>query len=175
MNENIKAIFEKYGENIFRLGVTHLFSVGVTNLKDIEVDSVCDEMIKTTPENSIMTGEFRAEVLRCSVELAKEPLWEVLQYIQTNIGIDGVTVHPGIILHFRRNACMDEIMTCVVPSDTSEETLDNVIDSIEGKLEKYEKEHGSCYGFSYSNAIYDAFKDVNIRPESIPIDKTYYV
>ena len=175
MNENVKAIFKKYGENTFRLGVTHLFTVGVNNLKDIDIENVCEQMIKTTPDNSIMTGEFRAEVLRCSVELAKEPLWEVLQYIQTNIGIDGVTVHPGIVLHFRRNACMDEIMTCVVPADTTEETLDNIIDSIEQKLEKYEKEHGNYYGFSYSDAIYDSFKEVDIKPESIPVDKTYYV
>ena len=99
-------------------------------------------MIKTTPENSIMTGEFRADVLRCSVELAKEPLWEVLKYIQTNIGIDGVTVHPGIVLNFRRNACMEEIMTCVVPADTSEDTLDNVIEAIEKRLENMKKSMG---------------------------------
>lgn len=175
MNDNVKTIFKKYGENTFRLGVTHLFTVGISNLKDIDVEKVCEKMIKTTPENSIMTGEFRADVLRCSVELAKEPLWEVLKYIQTNIGIDGVTVHPGIVLNFRRNACMEEIMTCVVPADTSEDTLDNVIEEIENRLEKYEAEHGNCYGFSYSDAIYDSFKEANIRPESIPIDKTYYV
>ena len=55
MNDNVKAIFKKYGENTFRLGVTHLFTVGISNLKDIDVETVCEKMIKTTPENSIMT------------------------------------------------------------------------------------------------------------------------
>ena len=27
MNDNVKAIFKKYGENTFRLGVTHLFTI----------------------------------------------------------------------------------------------------------------------------------------------------
>lgn len=175
MNKKIGEISRKYGEHVFRMAITHLMQVGVDNLKDADVEAVCKKMMRETPENYIMTPEFRCNILKCSVELAQIPVWDILKYIQTDIGIDGVTVHPGIIVDFKQNATCRPIMTCMLPPDTDEDTLDEVVKTVEDKLEVHIKKNGSGYGFSFPSAIEDAFKTANVRIKNIPVDKTYYL
>lgn len=175
MNKKISEISRKYGEHIFRMAITHLMQVGVDNLKDADVEAVCKKMMEETPANYIMTPEFRCSILRCSVELAQEPIWDILKYIQTDIGIDGVTVHPGIIVNFKQNATCKHLMTCVVPADTDDDTLEDVVKTVEKKLESYIKKTGSAYGFSFCNEIEETFKAAKIRIKDIPVDKTFYL
>lgn len=175
MSNKIKEISKRYGEHIFRLAVTHLFQTGIDNLKDIDVEASCEKIMKETPANYIMTPEFRADLMRCSVELAQEHLWDILKYIQTNIGIDGVTVHPGVIVDFKQNATCNHIMTCIIPPDTEADTLDEVIDVIEKNVDDYLEKRGSCYGFSFTDAISEAFKAAGVTLSDIPVDKTYYL
>lgn len=156
MNKKISEINREYGENIFRMAITHLIQVGANNLKDADVEATCETIMQETPANYIMTPEFRCNILRCSVELAQEPIWDVLKYIKTDIGIDGVTVHPGVIVDFKQNATGNHIMTCVVPADTYDETLEEVVNAVEKKLEAYIEKTGSAYGFSFCNEIEEA-------------------
>ena len=88
---------------------------------------------------------------------------------------DGVTVHPGIIIRFRQNATCHNIMTCVIPADTDEETLEEAVKTVEDRLEAYIDKKGSAYAFSFTTAIEEAFKDAKIEIRSIPVDKTYYL
>ena len=88
---------------------------------------------------------------------------------------DGVTVHPGIIVRFRQNAICHHIMTCVIPADTVEETLEEAVKSVEDALEAYIDKNGSAYGFSFTTAIENAFKDASIEIKDIPVDKTFYL
>ena len=175
MNKKIGEISRKYGEHVFRMAITHLMQVGVDNLKDADVEAVCQKMMKETPENYIMTPEFRCNILKCSVDLAQIPVWDILKYIQTDIGIDGVTVHPGIIVNFRQNATCRELMTCVVPADTDDEKLEEAVNVVEKKLEAYIRKTGSAYGFSFCNEIEGALKAAKIHIKDIPVDKTFYL
>lgn len=175
MNKKINEICRKYGEHIFRMAITHLMQIGVDNLKDADVEAVCQKMMKETPENYIMTPEFRCNILKCSVELAQIPVWDILKYIQTDIGIDGITVHPGIIVNFKQNATCRELMTCVVSADTDDEKLEEAVNAVEKKLESYIRKTGSAYGFSFCKEIEEALKTAKIRIKDIPVDKTFYL
>ena len=175
MNKKVGEISRKYGEHIFRMAITHLMQVGVDNLKDADVEAVCKKVMKETPENYIMTPEFRCNILRCSVELAQIPVWDILKYIQTDIVIDGVTVHPGIIVNFRQNATCRELMTFAIPPDTDEETLEDAVNTVEKKLEAYIEKTGSAYGFSFCDEIEEALKAAKIHIKNIPVDKTFYL
>ena len=175
MNKQISELGKKYGEHMVRMAIDHVIGVGANNLKDVDADAVCKKILKETPENYIMTPEFRAELMRCAIELARNPIGDILKYIQTNMEYDGVTVHPGVILEFKQNATCKHIMSCVVPADTNDCTLDDVVKAVEGKAEAYISEKGSAYGFSYCQAIEEAFKAAKIRLRDIPVDKTYYL
>ena len=175
MNQQISELSKKYGEHMVRMAIDHVIGVGVNNLKDVDADAVCKKILKETPENYIMTPEFRAELMRCSIELARNPIGDILKYIQTNMEYDGVTVHPGVIVEFKQNATCRHIMTCIAPADTNEYALDEVVKAVEDKLEAYITEKGSAYGFSYCQAIEEAFKAANIRLKDTPVDLTYYL
>lgn len=175
MNKQIAEIRKKYGEPMLRMAIDHVISVGTNNLKNVNADKVCAQILKETPENSIMTPEFSAELMRCAIELAQVPVGDILKYIQTDMRYDGVTVHPGIIVRFRQNATCHNIMTCVIPADTEEETLEEAVKTLEDRLEAYIDKKGSAYAFSFTTAIEEAFKNAKIEIRSIPVDKTYYL
>ena len=148
MNNTIKEIQRKYGEHVFRMAITHLFDIGVKHLKDADVEQTCQEILETMPKNSILTPELSADILRCSVEIAKLPIW---------------------------NALGDLIFSGVVPADTDECTLYEIEESVNMKMEAYEKEHGSYYGFSHKDAIVQSFKEAGIRLTAPVADKTIYL
>ena len=175
MNNTIKEIQRKYGEHVFRMAITHLFDIGVKHLKDADVEQTCQEILETMPKNSILTPELSADILRCSVEIAKLPIWDVLKFIKTDIEISGAVVHSGIIIEFRQNALGDLIFSGVVPADTDECTLYEIEESVNMKMEAYEKEHGSYYGFSHKDAIVQSFKEAGIRLTAPVADKTIYL
>lgn len=175
MNKQIDEIRKKNGEPMLRMAIDHMIGVGINNLKDVNADEVCARILKETPVNSIMTPEFSAELMRCAIELSQISIGDILKYIQTDMRYDGVTVHPGIIIRFRQNATCHNIMTCVIPVDTDEETLDDAVKAVEDKLERHIDKTGSAYAFSFTTAIEEAFKDAKIEIRSIPVDKTYYL
>lgn len=175
MSNQIKEINKKYGEHMVRMAIDHMVGVGANNLKDVNADEVCAKILKETPENYIMTPEFRAELMRCSIELANVSIGDILKYVQTDMAYDGVTVHPGIILEFRQNATCRHIMTCIVPADTDEEKLDEAYQKIESKVDAYLEKTGSCYGFSFTNAIEEVFRDAKITIRDVPVDKAFYL
>ena len=175
MSEQIKAIEKKYGEHTFRMSITHLLGAGHSNFENVDVEKACKDLIENTPANYIMTGELRAEIMRCSVELSKIPLWDILRYIQTDIKIDGATVHPGLFITFRRNATCEHITAGVVPAETDLSVIEEIEEEIEKMMDAYEEKHGSYYGFSYKDAIENAFKEHGIRIRSIDYGKTVYL
>lgn len=63
MNKTVKEIQRKYGEHVFRMAITHLFDVGVKHLKNADVEKICQEILETTPKNSILTPELSADIL----------------------------------------------------------------------------------------------------------------
>lgn len=173
---NISDIRKQYGENVFRLAITHLFEVGINQLSDIDVEAECEQIIKTTPQNSIFTGELSADIMRCAAELAKVPLWDILKFIKTDVGIDSVTVHPGMIIEFRQNATEDFIMSRIASGVVTEEMIDEIEKSVATRMEEYEeKHHGSCYGFSYEEMVDKAFREAGVRLTAVKPDKIIYL
>ena len=175
MNKTVKEIQRKYGEHVFRMAITHLFDVGVKHLKNADVEKICQEILETTPKNSILTPELSADILRCSVELAKLPIWDVIKFIKTDIEISGAVVHPGIVIEFRQNVLGDIIFSGDVPADTDACTLYEIEESVNMKMEAYEKEHGSYYGFSHKDAIVQSFKEAGVRLTTPEPDKIIYL
>lgn len=169
--KNIKDIQKKYGENIFRMAITHLYETGAKAIQEVDIEKECKKIIDETPESAIMTGELQADILRCAAELSKLPLWDVLRFVQTDIQIYGATVHPGVIIEFRRNASGKEIFTCVVPPDTDDETIEEVTTCIEKRITEHSSEKGA-YRLPYEDFIKEGFKEFKIRPQAIVPDKT---
>jgi len=91
--QEIRAVEDKYGIVLFRMGLTHLADVGLRHLTDEHVAEAIkqiNENEKTDRANgvvNVMTAEFQCEIVRCASSLAKFSVWELFAYIKNHVAI----------------------------------------------------------------------------------------
>lgn len=128
MKANLRELYQKYGDYVFRLALCVLFYNGMKNIKESELEKECMTIIKSTPENSLVTGEMQANIYRCAYDLSEMTVWDILKFVRTDIEIDGAIVHPGMIVEFRQSANGKGIMTLVLPPETTEEQIEELLE-----------------------------------------------
>ena len=94
MNE-IRAIEDKYGLMLFRMGLTHLVEMGVRSLSDEdEVERCIKAIMAQGAENKengiqpILSPEYQCEILCCAAELAQYTIWTLFRYIKEHVIVD---------------------------------------------------------------------------------------
>lgn len=91
--QEIGAIFNKHGEHIFRMGLTHMIAVGSDHFDDKNVEAAKKSCIKQEQEIEasggipIMTASFQIKIILCAQELSKIPTWEVLKFVKKKLFI----------------------------------------------------------------------------------------
>ena len=171
MRNELKEIQEKYGEDIFRLAITHLIHVGIEQFSKADIDALCEKALRETPEGAVMTGEYQADILRCAHAICQYSVDDLLRYIKTDVSMAGIPPHIRLMIAFRANATERLIMSCMLPADADRDVLNDLTDEIERREDEYEKEHGSLYGFDLRCAIENAARALKIPLEPIPYDE----
>ena len=172
MKAKLRELYQKYGDYVFRLALCVLFYNGMKNIKESELEKECMTIIKSTPENSLVTGEMQANIYRCAYDLSEMTVWDILKFVRTDIEIDGAIVHPGMIVEFRQSANGKGIMTLVLPPETTEEQIEELLDTIERDVET---NAGSKADFHYENCIKERIQKAKIRSEVLTADKMFYI
>lgn len=172
MKAKLRELYQKYGDYVFRLALCVLFYNGMKNIKESELEKECMTIIKSTPENSLVTGEMQANIYRCAYDLSEMTVWDILKFVRTDIEIDGAIVHPGMIVEFRQSANGKGIMTLVLPPETTEEQIEELLDTIERDVET---NAGSKADFHYENCIKEQIQKAKIRSEVLTADKMFYI
>lgn len=91
LNE-IEAVMNKYGEQVFRMALSHLFDVGYSHVHEESVayakQNIMAQEQKRTP---IMTPEFQCHLLDIALELKQFSIWSLLDFVKERlfIGIAG--------------------------------------------------------------------------------------
>ena len=86
--DKISAVENKYGLVLFRMGLTYLIDVGVRHLNDENIDEYIHQIGVETGNASIMTPDFKREVVHCAAELAKFSIWTLIAYIKKYVAVD---------------------------------------------------------------------------------------
>jgi len=92
--KEIQALENKYGLILFRMGLTHLVDAGFSNLDDNSVKEGIEQILaqgeidKADGKISIMTPEFKCEILRCAFDLTKFSIWTLFAYIKKHVVVD---------------------------------------------------------------------------------------
>ena len=86
--KTLNAIRGKYGEYVFRCGISHMLDVGTRHLTDEMVESACEEILKQDDSRALMTNEFQCSILKCAAEISKIDHVHVLVYIGNNVEYD---------------------------------------------------------------------------------------
>ena len=84
-NENIEkimAIHRRCGEVQFRMALQHLFQMGNENFSNENMVAAKEAIRSSTPKNAIMTADYQLQLLDCSFELSRFPIWDVLLYLK---------------------------------------------------------------------------------------------
>jgi hypothetical protein len=86
--KDIRALEDKYGLVLFRMGLSHLFDTGHRNFTDEYVEEAIKQ-IKSNDEDSrangkipVMTADFQCQIIRCAAELAQFSIWTLFAYIK---------------------------------------------------------------------------------------------
>lgn len=127
--DTIRAISKKHGENVFRMALTHMVEVGADRLRNINVEETVAEILATDCK-SLISPQMQASILRCAWELAQQDLWDILAFVQTDIGIQGISVHPGVIVDFYDKQRGVKCCTFVLPADTGDDQIEDVAEEI---------------------------------------------
>lgn len=178
MLNKIREINKRHNDTAFRMALDHLFRVGsdaLSKVSEEEIDNICKNIIATEPKNSLMTGEMRADILRCAYELSKISLWDILKYVQIDMKIDGAIVHPGMIVRLLNEYSGSELTTIVVSADVLDEAIDEVFEAFGNKASDCRKRYGNLHYFEADKEIRAAFKAVGISVQSIEPDRVLYV
>lgn len=93
--KEIETLRNKYGEVLFRMGISHLMDVGIRHLTDENIEETCEELMQQDDTNSFMTNEFQCNIIRCAGALAKLDHIELIVYIQRRMCYD---VNDGVFL-----------------------------------------------------------------------------
>ena len=72
-------------EAIFRMAISHLMDVGIRHLTDSLVEQTCKEIMTEDDSHSFMTNEYKCELLRTALQLAKVDHIHLLVYISKHI------------------------------------------------------------------------------------------
>ena len=89
--QSIRNIENKYGLMLFRMGLSHLVDVGHKHLGDDEIAECIAQIMAQGEEEkadgkiSVMTPEFKCNILRCAAELAKFSIWTLFAYIKEHV------------------------------------------------------------------------------------------
>lgn len=90
----IAAIEHEYRAE-FRIAISQLFYTGIERFTDELVEVTVDALRKekstpkasTSKSISIMTADFKINMLLCAQRLAKYDVWDVLLYVKQNVDI----------------------------------------------------------------------------------------
>lgn len=173
--KEIRTIQKKYGEPAFRMGVAHLFDVGSRHLTEEGVKAACDMLVRETPDNSLLTGEMQAAVVRCAFELSKHDVFDVITYVAVHLPLNDFVVREGKLIEIRRNGTEETVCVCTVPSDTDDEFIDEAFKSLDYIMGRHELKHCDYSEFNYAEAVMRAFSEVGVRISFPHPDKTHFI
>lgn len=164
-SNEIRDICKRYGESVFRMALSHMVAVGTDRLQNINVDETVKE-IHATGGNPLITPDMQAAILRCAYELAQKDLWDILAFIQTDITIHGISIHPGVIVDFFDSRTEKKCCTYVLPADTDEE----LIEEVAAEIRKAKSAAGQPGQAQTQYMICNEFKKRSIYPKQIGQD-----
>lgn len=164
MNTNERAkisdLHKQYGDLLFRMALGHLFYVGMEQMKALDIEEVVKQAA-SIKDSAFITASAQSDILRCAHALAHLNVWDILAYIQTDIKINGTTVHPGLVAHFSDGVTGKSYCTCILPADTDPFDLDEIGEKINDRISR------KNYGSQTPAVIRDELKKHGLRPKHI--------
>lgn len=86
--KKIEATRNRYGEFVFRGGISHLMDVGIRHLTKDNVEETCKQIMASDDTGCFMTNEFQCEIIKAAYDLAQVPHTDLLVYIQREVVYD---------------------------------------------------------------------------------------
>ena len=77
-----------YDEMMFRMAISHLMDVGIRHLDEENIKKTCEEIQKEDDSRSLMTNNYKCDLVRMTGELAKIDHIHLLVYIQREVTYD---------------------------------------------------------------------------------------
>lgn len=104
-------------EVLFRMAISHLMDVGIRNLTPKNVELVCTEMMTEDDSRSLMTNQFKCDLVHVAGLLAEIDHIHLLKYISEEVyyyvGTDSIPYNTAIELLKKCMQWLDEDIALV--------------------------------------------------------------
>lgn len=160
----IREICKEHGVAVFRMALSHMVAVGSDCLRNADMEKAVKVILASDDPKGLITPQMQTSILRCACELAQQDLWDILAFIQTDIGIQGISIHPGVYVDFYDTRTDTKCCTYVLPADTSEDLIEEVAEEIR------RKKLPNIFGSQLSDLIRTEFRKKGIRVEAVGQD-----
>lgn len=115
--------------------------------------------------NALVAPHISEEVLLLAEELSKQNIIDILRYVQMDFHIDGEKTHPGLLLEIRERAINTLLFRGYLPSDTSEDIIEELSERLKIAREGREKKLGVVYSDDLRRAIDKVLKEMKLQYE----------
>ena len=139
MKEKIMQIYNKYGDFVFNCAVPHLMDMGARTLQKMDIEAQCQKVIETTPDQSIVSGDVQADILRCSAELAQLKMSDILRFVQTDMRFVGTKIHPGRVVSFVKKETGKRILNVVLPAEATAEQIALICSRVDAHCHEFHR------------------------------------
>lgn len=86
--DRVDKIRTKYGEVLFRCGLSHLFAKGTDHFDDENVEATIKAINAQDDSRMVMTNGFQIDIVKCAKELSSINITDLFLYIQRDMVYD---------------------------------------------------------------------------------------
>lgn len=167
----VSEICSKKDPMIVSMALSLLIREGSKSFTPDKVKAEIKRIHADNAPNALVAPHISEEVLLLAEELSKQNIMDILRYVQTDFRIDGINTHPGLLLEIRERAISTVLFRGYLPSDTSEDTLEELSERLKTVREGRDKKLGVVYSDDLRRAIDKVFKEMKLRFEPDEPDK----
>lgn len=132
------------GEPLFRIAMTHVIDVGAKHLTQEAIEEACEEIMKSKENpRTIMTNEYKCEILRVAGQIAEVPPSDLPLYINREMEFATTDYH----LDYSRlyQIVRDSLMYLYEISDSKEDFMR----AIDREFGIYDEDEIEALGFGW--------------------------
>ena len=150
------------------MAITHLFDKGVDTFKNADIEAACAEIRATTSATSIVSADLQETIVRCCGELAQFDVCDILHYVQTDVRLHNVSVHPDLLVNVIEDSTGETIAEFALPAETDPCAVIEICDRLTNATAAQKT-------VISKDMLYAELRKEGLFPAKIAFDVTHYV
>lgn len=171
-SKSIRDIYKKYGAIVFMMSMSLLMGAGIQSVYKSSIENTAAKLSAMYPKK---TDEAHYQSYLCACELSKFSPYELLEFVQTDAELLGITVHPGVRVEIRSKSDNRLIRKLLLPANTYRGMLNQFEERLKTKLEKHSAAKGYVSGTRCDDIVREVLYEMKLEEQEEVCDRTILI